>query len=335
LRRTSLWHDWQIRHVTTHADGSRWRKAGAFATGTLRFVVLLVRFRPQVVHLHSSADASFIRKAFLLWVSAIARVPAVMHMHGSDFQRYHDDSRRPVRAAISATLSRAAVVIALGEVWAGRLRVIAPSARVAVVPNAVRSARTVAQPRRGEPVEVVFLGRIGDRKGAFRLLEAWALLTAGGDVGSAATLTLAGDGDTALARLRVRELGVEDSVVVHEWLPEHVVGELLNRSHVLVLPSRNEGQPMAVLEAMARGMCVVSSGAGGLSEMVGGGCGLIVPPDDVDAIAAALRQAIDDPDLRRRLGSAARTRCAETFDVDAVARRIDELYRTITGASVV
>lgn len=330
LKQTSLWDDWQVRHIATHVDGSKAAKLLAFATGVLRFGVDLVRFRPHVVHLHSSADASFFRKAILLWLSAAARVPVVVHMHGSDFQGFHDDSPQFIRTFIRRTLSRAAVVIALGEVWAGRLRSIAPSARITVVPNAVRSARQVTQPRPGEPVEVVFLGRIGDRKGAFRLLEAWARLAAAGDVrAAAAKLTLAGDGETDRARTRIHELGVGDTVVTHGWLSEQAAADLLDRSHILVLPSRNEGQPMAVLEAMARGMCVVASGAGGLPEMVGGGCGLIVAPDEVDSIAAALKKAIDDTDLRVRLGSAARDRCANTFDVEAVARQIDSLYRQV------
>ena len=83
--------------------------------------------------------------------------------------------------------------------------------------------------------------------------------------------------------------------------------ELLDRDQVLVLPSRTEGQPMAVLEAMARGLCIIASDVGGLSEMIGGGCGVIVPPDDVESIAAALRLIVYDDELRARYGAAAYT----------------------------
>ena len=280
------------------------------------------------------ADASFVRKGILFWISRLARVPVVVHMHGSGFQEYYENSPRAIQAVIRATLCRASAVVALGEVWAARLRVIAPTARITVIPNAVRPARRTAQPAPGEPVHVVFLGRIGDRKGTFRLLDAWAELARDPDFGAgpgkAATLTIAGDGEVERARHRIRELRLEDTVEVREWLSESDVGELLDHSQVLVLPSRNEGQPMAVLEAMARGLCVIASDVGGLPEMIGGGCGVIVSPDDIEAIAAALRLVVHDHELRARYGAAAYARVEDQFDVRTVWRRLDALYREVS-----
>jgi glycosyltransferase involved in cell wall biosynthesis len=143
-------------------------------------------------------------------------------------------------------------------------------------------------------------------------------------------LTIAGDGEVERARRCIGELRLEDTVELREWLSESDVDELLDRSHVLVLPSRNEGQPMAVLEAMARGLCVIASDAGGLHEMIAGGYGVIVPPDDVDAIADASRLVIDDRDLRARYGAAAYARVEAHFDARAVSRRIDALYREVS-----
>ena len=125
---------------------------------------------------------------------------------------------------------------------------------------------------------------------------------------------------------RIRELCLADTVEVHGWLSESDVGELLDRAQVLVLPSRNEGQPMAVLEAMARGLCIIASDVGGLPEMIGGECGVIVSPDDIEAIAAALRLVIRDHELRARYGTAAYARGADQFDVGTVWRRLDALY---------
>ncbi len=98
-----------------------------------------------------------------------------------------------------------------------------------------------------------------------------------------------------------------------------MTGELLDRAQVLVLPSRIEGQPMAVLEAMARGLCVIASDVGGLPEMIGGGCGVLVSPDDIEAIAAALRLVVHDHELRARYGAAAYARVEDQFDVRTVA----------------
>ncbi|WP_099042247.1 glycosyltransferase family 4 protein [Mycobacterium neglectum] len=339
LQQTDVWSDWRIRHITTHVDGPKSVKLAAFVRGAVQFIVELIKSRPAVIHLHSSADASFLRKSILFWISRPFNVPVILHMHGSDFQDYYERSPRPIQELIRRTLSRASAVVALGEVWADRLRAIAPSARITVIPNAVRPAPRVSQPAPGEPVHVVFLGRIGDRKGAFRLVDAWAQVSADGtQVGGSekvntAILTIAGDGEVEKARRRIRDLGLGDTVELHEWLSQQAVCELLDRAQVLVLPSRSEGQPMAVLEAMARGLCIVSSDVGGLAEMIGGGHGVIVPPDDVEAIAAALLLVIRNDDFRVRCGAAAYARCEDQFDVRTVSRQIDCLYRQITGSA--
>ena len=131
-------------------------------------------------------------------------------MHSSFFPEYYEDSSRAVQAVIRATLCNASAVVALSEVWATRLRVIASTARITVIPNAVAPARRTAQPAPGEPVGVVFLGRIGDHKGTFRLLDAWAELARDPDFGAGlaevATMTIAGDGEVNRARHLIRKL---------------------------------------------------------------------------------------------------------------------------------
>lgn len=333
MQQTPLWSEWEVRHVVTHRDGSTMQKIATFALGMVRFVIELIRFRPHVIHLHSSARGSFIRKALLLWISRPARVPVVLHMHGSAFQADCEQAPRLIRAAIGATLRRADAFVTLGDLWAARMRMTAPSARIVAIPNAVRLADRNDQPPPGAPVNVVFLGRIGDHKGTFRLLDAWAKLVCEPGFstprGYLATLTIAGDGEVEKARRYSRELCLEDTVDVHDWLSERQTGELLDRAQVLVLPSRNEGQPMAVLEAMARGVCVVATDVGGLPEMIGGECGLLIPPEDTEAIAMALRTVVYDHDLRARYGVAAHARVRDHFDTIRIASRIDALYRQV------
>jgi glycosyltransferase involved in cell wall biosynthesis len=324
MQQTPLWTDWNIRLVVTHREGS----AGAkiiltFARGAMLFIVELIRFRPSVVHLHASTGASFIRKGILLWISQLVGVPVVIHIHDADFPRYCENSPRAVRAVIRATLCRASAVVALGETLTARLQVIA-AARMRAIPNPVRPVDRCVQPAPGMPVGVVFLGRIGEHKGTFRLLDAWARLDE-----KAATLTIAGDGEVERARRRIQELHLENTVEVREWLSHKAVCELLDRAQVLVLPSRSEAQPMAVLEAMARGLCVVAGDVGGLPETIGG-CGVLVAPDDIEAIATALRLVIHDHELRARYGAAAYARVADQFDVNSVWPQLDALYREVS-----
>lgn len=327
MQATPLWELWNIRQVSTHRNGSVATRVGVFVRGLGAFVTALVFDRPDVVHLHTSVSGSFIRKAILTWICRIFRVPVVMHVHGSDFHLFYDRSPRPLKAIIRATLTSADVVVALGDRWVERLGRIAPHAKIVSVPNAVRPCRPVRQPSGGEPVHVLFLGCVGDRKGTFTLLEAWAKMI--GDGKGRARLTIAGDGEVQRARERVEELSVGSTVTVLGWLAPDRVPELLASAQVLALPSRNEGQPMAILEAMAHGVCVVASAVGGIPELIDDRCGVLVPVDDVDALAQALRHVVYDDDARTELGTQALQRIRSEFDVDVVWRRFDALYREV------
>ena len=327
LQRSPLWHTWSARHIATHRDGSATVKIAAFVRGLVSFVVSVLIHRPDLVHLHSSSYGSFARKAIVAALARLFRIPVVLHVHGAEFHLFFDRSPRLLKSVIRSTLTRSAAVIALGDLWAQRLRRIAPAARVVVIPNAVTPVSGVSDPRPGEPVHIVFLGEIGDRKGTFTLLDAWAKARV--DLHAGARVTVAGDGELDRAERRISELGLADSVTLRSWLAPADVAELLRSAHVMCLPSRQEGQPMAVLEAMANGLCVVASGVGGIPELLADDSGVLVPPDDVDALAAALVTVVDDPAERSRLGAAALSRASSMFDIEVVWRRLATIYEDV------
>jgi glycosyltransferase involved in cell wall biosynthesis len=331
LQQTPLWTSWNIRHIATHRDGSSRAKLWAFGHGAGSVLWELAVRRPSLLHLHMASYGSFARKSLLAWAGWLWRVPVVIHVHGAEFDLFFQRCPAVLRSYITATLNRASVVVALGDTWARRLALIAPRARITVVPNAVRPQEQVTQPREGVPVGVLFLGNIGDRKGAFTLIDAWSLMSATWDGEAVAGLVLAGDGEVSRARDRVVQLGLRESVRVVGWAAPADVNQLIRHAQVLVLPSRSEGQPMAVLEAMANGLCVVVTNVGGIPDLVDPGCAVLVPVDDTHALATALTSVVEDHEKRSRLGAEALRRVRERFDVEVTSGAIDSLYQEITG----
>jgi glycosyltransferase involved in cell wall biosynthesis len=140
---------------------------------------------------------------------------------------------------------------------------------------------------------------------------------------------MAGDGDVAGARSLVQEHGLADVVEVRDWLDPVERDRVLALSSVFVLPSHNEGLPMAMLEAMAWGVVPVVSPVGGIPEVVTDGVnGLLVGPGDVPQLAAALHRLAADPELLSRLSVAAR-RSAEGYGAVAYADHIVEIWRSV------
>ncbi|MGD9530244.1 glycosyltransferase family 4 protein [Pseudonocardia sp.] len=325
MRDTSLWREWNVVYVETHCAGSAAARLGVFARGLARYAWLLVARRPALVHLHSGKMGSFARKSVLLWLAKAARVPVVLHVHAGMFRVFYDRMPAPGRWYIRRTLAAADRLVALGGGWSERLREIEPSARLESVPNGIPIVGALE--RRDGPAHVVYLGRMHPDKGTYVLLDAWARVVADEP---GARLTLAGNDEVERTREAVARLGLGGSVTIREWLTPEEVRELLATADVLTLPSRNEGQPMSVLEAMARGICVVATAVGGIPDLVEDGISaLLVPPDDVDALAKALWSVATDADLRHRLGDAALATARERFDVEVVRDRFDTLYREL------
>ncbi|MGE3285939.1 MAG: glycosyltransferase family 4 protein [Pseudonocardia sp.] len=330
MRATPLWREWGVTFVETHCPGSAAARLRIFARGLVRYAGLLVARRPALVHLHSGKMGSFARKSVLLWLARVGRVPVVLHIHAGLFEAFYRRMPAPGRWYIRRTLAAASTVLALGDGWTERLRRIEPSARVRSVPNGIPIVGPGARACEGEPVHVVYLGRMHPDKGTYVLLEAWARVA---EEVPGARLTLAGNDEIARTRAEVDRLGLHDSVTVREWLSPAEVRELYAGAHVLTLPSRNEGQPMSILEAMARGLCIVATDVGGIPDLVEDGrTALLVPPDDVDALAKALWTAVTDAGMRHRLGDAALDRARRSFDVEQTWRRIDALYRDLVNA---
>jgi glycosyltransferase involved in cell wall biosynthesis len=328
MQGTAFWQEWDVCLVSTHTNGTALTRMRVFALGFAKFFTMLVIRRPDVVHLNTASYGSFVRKSLLAWLSKAFRVPVVLHMHGADFLVFFANAPKPFQLVIRETLERMDILVALGDAWANELQIVAPNAKIVVVPNAVRPQSAVDQTVDGL-VHVAFLGEIGDRKGTFTLLDAWAQMLADADGSLHARLTIVGDGEIDRANECVTKLALAESVEVRGWMAHADVQQLLTSAQILVLPSREEGQPMAILEAMARGLCVIASTVGGIPELLDDDCGLLVSPDSPDELAVALSYAIRDVDARSLLASNAFHRMREQFDVEVVSRRFDGLYRQI------
>jgi glycosyltransferase involved in cell wall biosynthesis len=328
MQATPLWKAWGISLVVTHRNGSMMTRVGVFALGLAAFLRELVLRRPSVVHLHASSYGSFARKSVLAWASRWAGVPVVMHIHGSLFREFYSGLPSLLQRYVRRTLEATNAVVALGYTWQRALQEIAPRARIIIVPNAVEPRNAVEQPGPGQPVRVLFLGEIENRKGAFMLLDAWRRAV-GQDEPPAAQLVMAGGGAADRARAMAAEFDIADQVEVMGWISPPRVESLLQSSQVLVLPSSAEGQPMAVLEAMAHGHCVVATDVGGIPDLIDETSGILLPVGDSDALVEALKRVLADAQYRSTLGCEALKRVHERFDVNQTWRELDSLYEEL------
>ena len=149
-------------------------------------------------------------------------------------------------------------------------------------------------------------------------------------------LWLAGEGELQLiVEEQAKNLGLTDRVRFLGYMPHEELLRLYEEGKIdaVVLPSvdlgdgLNEGIPVALMEAMAFGIPVVSTQTGGIPELLGGGAGLIVPPKKPEALAAVIRKLFEDQALAKEVGLAGQRRVQEDFTVKQVVARLETLFR--------
>ena len=204
---------------------------------------------------------------------------------------------------------------------------IAPE-KVHVIPYGVRLdkfAPTGAPP--ADRFEVLFAGQISLRKGIPYLLEAFAGLRH-----PHKRLTLVGDVQSYLKAILPRL--PQDGVVFAGSMPQTELARRMSASHVLVLPSVEEGFGMVMAQAMACGCPVIASSATGAEHLFADGeAGFIVPPRDSAALTDRLQQLADDPALRQRIGAAALECVKRLGGWDRYGDEWDRLLHSLTGQS--
>lgn len=325
-------------HAVTYDDGSVPHRARLFSTGICRVAQRSFRHRVDVVHVHMSFKGSVVRKGLALRVARAAGVPTVLHAHSHGFTRWYSGLPRYQQVAVR-TLLRPDRWIVLGARWAGEYpkHLGIDPARVSVLHNP-----TVAKPdpqgttwgwpasETGErPVRFAFLGRLGERKGCYDLVEALALLTP--EVRSRIHIVMAGDGDVDGVRRAAEAVGLKDVVEFPGWIDQNTRAALLDTADVLLLPSHQEGLPMAVLEGMAAGLAVLTTPVGGIPDVLDDDINaLLVPPGQPPLLADALARLATDPELRRRLGEAALATSVE-YDVSKWYVRLEQIWREVAA----
>jgi glycosyltransferase involved in cell wall biosynthesis len=294
--------------------------------GLVELARLFRRERPQIVHASSSKAGVLGRLA-----ATVTRVPVrIFTVHGWAFTAYSGLPSRLYQVAdrLMEPLTTVTICVSENELAAGLEAGTCRAESTVVIRNAVdvsgaaRSRHDRAVPR------LIAVGRLKAPKDFLTLVRAFAAIPRG-----KFEALIVGDGpDRQEVEAEIRSLGLEEHVRLAGERDD--VPALLADSDLFVLSSRSEGLPVSVLEAMAAVLPVVASDVGGLRELVADSeTGILVPPVDVPALAAALGRLVEDRELRRTLGAAGRARAEALFDLAEFRRAHVELYeRELAGA---
>lgn len=306
-----------------------------FACALATIGVLAARGRVRLLHVNLSSHGSTVRKALVMALAGALRLRSVVHLHGSRFDVFYRGLPSIGSRVVRWMFLRADRVVVLGQYWRDFVvtEIGVPEARVETVFNGVPDPgpppddRLRSAPERARDPHILFLGRLGERKGVPELLAALEILAAEGRWWHA---TLAGDGPVEEYRNKVRLAGLQERVTLPGWVDRSQVDDLLRDADIVVLPSHQENQPISVIEGLAHRVAVVTTLVGSLPDILQDEeTALTVAPGDVPGLSGALRRLLEDPLLRSRIAGKGHEIFSKRLDVRIAAARLSRIYDEI------
>lgn len=307
--------------VATPRDAGMGRSIMVVVGDAIRFPF---RYRPDIVHVHTSHYNSFYLSAFYVFVAALVwRRPVVIHVHGSSFDEFVATESTALAGLQTAVFEAADRVVVLSEYWEDALAHRVDAEKLVVLPNAIEP--TGYDPQfDAEPSHVTFVSNHIGRKGIRELTTAVEDLL---EDGPEFEVTIAGKGplsdhaeDLAATSERVSYVG---------YVSEAEKRDLLSRSSIYALPTYAEGLPIALLEGMAGGNALVSTRVGSIPDVIDDENGELIEPGDADALRDALRHLVTAPDRVTSMARTNRHLAETTYSWDRAAERLTELYTTL------
>lgn len=310
-----------VRYIKTCAHGNILAKLSTF----LRALILILYWarKADIVHIHMASRGSFKRKYVISLICKKFDLPYIIHLHGAEFQVFYgNECNDRTKTKIKRIFEDAACVIALSEHWKEFIIKIAPSAKCQVIYNSVPLA---SEKYNYDNQNILFLGRVGDRKGIYDLIDAMSQLD-----NSHLHIYVGGDGDIKKAQAITYKKNVSEQFHFCGWIDEKQKEELFDLCSVFILPSYNEGLPMALLEAMSHGLAVITTNVGGIPSVIMNMVnGLMLPPGDVEALAKAINDVDNELALKQKLGKNARKSIIDRFSIDIHIEELIKIYNEL------
>jgi glycosyltransferase involved in cell wall biosynthesis len=310
-----------------------------YQLGMLRSFRRELKRRPVgLIHVKTSSGINFHQNALYALAARWSGLPVLLQIHAGRFEVFYQESSPLVRAWIRHTLARVDAVAVLSRRWADRIALMAPAARLVVIPNGLEPAEMASLSQAGEkrPERVLFVGtgdpELNRDKGLEDLLEVLPAMLVRCP---ASNWVLAGLHDPMAVRDRLeRSMGPGTQLGERvEFLP-CVAGDarvsLFRESSILVLPSYYENMPNILLEAMAAGMGVAASNVGSIPEMLGPPeGGLLFEAGDREGLRSALERLLGAPSLVREQGRRNLVTVTREYALSVVERKLEGIYMEV------
>lgn len=280
-----------------------------------------------IVHIHGSHKGSFFRKFIIFLISKFYSKKVVYHLNSSNFINFFDCSSVLVKKAIIYMLKKVDLVIVVSDILKNEYCEKFKLSTLKSLPNIV-TPNSSSITSKHNSTKFLFLGRIGDndRKGAFFLLEVLNILK---NKFNNTVFLFGGDGEVEAFKNKIFEYSLQDNVQFLGWLDENMKEYIFNSIDVFILPTFNEAQPLAILEAMNYGKPIISTKVASIPEVVKDGInGILIEPGDQEALKKAILYFVDNPFEIERMGKESKE-LIKKFYPETILPLLERIYEDL------
>lgn len=312
----------EVDFLSTYEEGAIVQRVLAGLRGYIRFSRILDKY--DIIHIHTASRNSLRRKSRFANLAMSRGKKVIFHLHGGEFAVWFDNElAEKDRSEVRSLFDAADAVVVLSEEWAEWMtsRRFNPK-RLVVMHNAVSVPMESCSPCSHR--DILFLGRLDDNKGPDVLLRASVQVLKSHPE---TKLVFGGDGSLEKYKALANKLGISDHCEFLGWVAAEEKELLFERAAVYCLPSKNEGMPMSLLEAMARGIPAIATPVGGVPQVIeDGASGFLMPIDSEERLSELLSMLLADGLLRQAIGCKGREKIIGSFDLKNNVVRLAELY---------
>ncbi len=316
-----FWEKWNCVWIGTYVDRNALFKIIFFLQGLIVFLVQLPG--TKIVHIHFSEPTSAIRKYIFLLISKLFNLPVIVHFHSFSAKTTISGKKKDLYKKI---FNKADAIIVLSNYWKKQVeQIVIKPGKIKVIYNPCPEVKQKSDLLKQKTI--LFAGTLNERKGYSDLLRAFSKIAAQFPEWK---IVFAGNGEIELAIKLSISLNISNNVIFKGWISGMEKEKLFNTSTIFCLPSYAEGFPMAVLDAWAYGLPVITTPVGGLPDvLIHGKNALVFQPGDIDMLAENLKELMTNVNLRERLADASLMLSSNLFNIKTISSQFDELYTSI------
>lgn len=293
------------------------------------FAILIKNKKIELVHIHGAAKGSVFRKYVVFNIcKRVFGKKVIYHSHASEMEVFFQRSPPIVKWLCRDFFNSVDIVICLSRSWESFYTANFNCKKIEILENIVPEQPLKKVKPRSVPLRLLFLGRIGQRKGIFDLVE--VISENKHEFEDKIRLTIGGDGEGAKLTKIIEEQRLQKLIDYRGWISGRQKEELLQCCDVYILPSYNEGLPISILEAMSYGLVIVSTTVGGIPEIINDNKnGYLFEPGDKKEILGIIRRLMEGGDLFDKY----RNRSYEVitdYYPSKVIPKLEKIYRSLT-----